>query len=78
MASTASIRLAWPGSANNAVSTSVSDVLASPGRSPAGPARAASSSVLIKFPLWPSATPPAGVGRNVGWAFSHTDEPLVE
>ena len=39
---------------------------------------AASSRVLIRFPLWPSARLAAGVDRNVGCAFSHTDAPLVE
>jgi hypothetical protein len=76
------------GRANSAVSTSVSDVAPTP---PAGPpfasapprradssTSAASSRVLIRLPLWPSARPPHGVARNVGWAFCHTDDPLVE
>src|SRR5579875_3246226 len=39
---------------------------------------AASSRVLIRLPLWPSATDPAGPARKVGWAFCQTDDPLVE
>ena len=37
-----------------------------------------SSAVLIRLPLWPSAIDPSAVGRNVGWAFSQTLEPVVE
>jgi hypothetical protein len=33
---------------------------------------------LIKLPLWPRARLAVGVDRNVGCAFSHTEEPLVE
>ncbi len=66
--------------ANSAVSTSVSDVAAG-SRCP-GPASVSSSrvssSMLIRLPLCPSARPPLGVERKVGWAFSHTDEPEVE
>ena len=40
--------------------------------------RDASSRVLIRFPLWPRARLTAGVARNVGCAFSQTDEPVVE
>ncbi len=66
------------GAANRAVSTSVSEVarLASP--PPCRASSAASSSVLIRFPLWPRARLADGVARNVGCAFSQTDEPLVE
>ena len=47
--------------------------------SPASRARAASSVVLTRLPLWPSATPvPAAVLRNTGWAFSQVVEPVVE
>jgi hypothetical protein len=61
---------------NNSVSTSVSDVAVP---APRGvPAMAASSRVLIRFPLCPSATLTDGVARNVGCAFSHTDDPVVE
>ena len=38
----------------------------------------ASSSVLIRLPLWPSARLADGVARNVGCAFSQTEDPLVE
>ena len=34
--------------------------------------------MLIRLPLWPSARLADGVARNVGWAFSQTEEPLVE
>ena len=77
------------GLANSAVSTSVSEVAAGAARNgpPTGPpapcsracaSRAASSSVLIRLPLWPRATPPVAVARNVGWALSQTEEPVVE
>jgi len=36
------------------------------------------SAVLVKFPLCPRARLPVAVGRKVGWAFSHTLEPVVE
>jgi hypothetical protein len=32
----------------------------------------------MRLPLCPSAMLPDGVARNVGWAFSHTDAPVVE
>ncbi len=38
----------------------------------------ASSPVLIRLPLCPSATPPSPVCRKVGWAFSQLLEPVVE
>ena len=38
----------------------------------------ASSWVLIRLPLWPSARSPVAVARKVGWAFSQTLEPVVE
>ncbi len=80
------------GLANRAVSTSVSEVATSSGQrplpsgspsAPAAPARAAatiaaSSSVLMRLPLWPSATAAVGVDLNVGWALCHTEEPVVE
>ena len=81
VASTLSSTLAIRGSANSAVSTSVSEVARCPipPRVPSAPlAMAASSRVLIRFPLWPSARLATGVDRNVGCAFSHTDAPLVE
>jgi len=38
-----------------------------------------SSAVLTRLPLWPSAMPlPVAVVRNVGCAFSHVVEPVVE
>src|SRR5215469_7650735 len=61
---------------NREVRTSVSDVACPEPRWV--PANAASSSVLIKFPLWPSARLTDGVARNVGCAFSQTDDPVVE
>ena len=46
---------------------------------PSSLARAASSAVLTRLPLWPSATPvPAAVFRNTGCAFSQVVEPVVE
>jgi hypothetical protein len=33
--------------------------------------------VLVRLPLWASATEPLEVGRNVGCAFCHTLEPVV-
>ena len=39
---------------------------------------AASSRVLVRLPLCPSASETCGVDRNVGCAFAHTDEPVVE
>ncbi len=67
-----------PEAANSDVSTSVSEVarLASP--PPCRASCAASSRVLVRFPLWPRARLADGVARNVGCAFSQTDEPLVE
>ncbi len=38
----------------------------------------ASSTVLTRLPLWPRAIDPCAVARNVGWAFSHTEAPVVE
>jgi hypothetical protein len=62
--------------AKREVSTSVSEVAV---LAPAGvPAIAASSSVLIRFPLCPSARLTDGVARKVGCAFSQTDDPVVE
>ena len=64
---------------NRAVSTSVSEVAAiSPPPGPVPPSSAASSRVLIRFPLWPSARLVVGVERNVGCAFAHTEAPVVE
>ena len=39
---------------------------------------AASSAVLTRLPLWPRASEPCTVARKVGWAFSQTEEPVVE
>ena len=51
-------------------------------KAPATPASAAleaSSAVFTRLPLWHSARPvPASVVRNVGWAFSHVEAPVVE
>ena len=69
---------AVPFAANSAVSTSVSEV-ARPASGPGLAAeQAASSSVLIRLPLWPRARLADGVARNVGCAFSQTEDPLVE
>ena len=39
----------------------------------------ASSAVLTRFPLWPSAMPvPVRVVRKVGWEFSQVEAPVVE
>ncbi len=64
---------------NSAVSTSVSEVAAIPPSPwPVSPSSAASSRVLIRFPLCPSARLVVGVERNVGWALAHTEAPVVE
>ena len=65
------------------VSVSLVDAIRVPsGSSPDDSARSASrarsSWVLVMLPLWPSARWPVAVCRNVGWAFSHTLEPVVE
>ena len=51
-----------------------------PGPWPPGeaPSRPASSRVLIRFPLWPSARLTVPVERNVGWALAQTEAPVVE
>jgi hypothetical protein len=78
-ASALSATLALRGSANSAVSTSVSEVPTGPRHWSAAPSTiAASSSVLMRLPLWPSARLPDAVERKVGWAFSQTEAPLVE
>jgi len=62
--------------AKSDVRTSVSEVaVLLPGDVPA---MAASSSVLIRFPLCPSARLTDGVARKVGCAFSQTEDPVVE
>ena len=67
---------------NSAVSTSVSDVatmLPRPGLSAARPPSSpASSRVLIRFPLCPSARLVFPVERKVGCAFAQTEAPVVE
>ena len=40
--------------------------------------RSRSSSELVRFPLWPSATVPQAVGPRVGCAFSQVLPPVVE
>ncbi len=40
--------------------------------------RRASSRVLVRLPLWASATEPSAVGRNVGWALCQVLAPVVE
>ena len=69
--------------ASRAVTSAVSVVLpraSSPRR--LLPYRSATSSLssagLVRLPLWPSAIEPCAVARNVGWAFSHTEAPVVE
>ena len=65
--------------ANSAASTSVSEVPTGPRHASAAPSTiVASSRVLMRLPLWPSARLPDEVDRKVGCAFSHTEEPLVE
>jgi hypothetical protein len=39
---------------------------------------ALSSAVLVRLPLCPSAMAPWPAARKVGWAFSQTEEPVVE
>ena len=64
---------------NSAVSTSVSDVAAMPVLPRPGPSsRAASSRVLIRFPLCPSARLVLPVERKVGCALAQTEAPVVE
>ena len=45
---------------------------------PVSASSAASSRVLIRFPLCPSARLVSGVERNVGCALAHTEAPVVE
>ena len=40
--------------------------------------QASNSSVLVRLPLCARARPPFSVGRYVGWAFFHTEAPVVE
>ena len=48
-------------------------------RPPSGSlSRPASSRVLIRFPLWPSARLTVPVERKVGWALAQTEAPVVE
>jgi len=77
-----SIVLSVAASASNAPTMSESEV-AAPGRDgsirPRSRARCASSAVLTRLPLWPSAMPvPAAVVRKIGCAFSHVVDPVVE
>jgi hypothetical protein len=63
----------------SAVTRSESVVAEKTPGTPASAALVASSAVLTRFPLWHSARPvPAAVVRNVGWAFSHVEAPVVE
>jgi hypothetical protein len=73
--------------ASNVVTRSVSDVDrigaaplsgSSPRSESSSSTMAASSEVLVRLPLWPSAMEPVAVARNVGWAFSQTLAPVVE
>lgn len=68
--------------ARSAVSRSVSLVAATRVVRPSCLGRSAtisaSCAVLTRLPLWPSAMEPCAVARNVGWAFSHTEAPVVE
>ncbi len=71
----------WP--ASSAVTRSVSLVAATwvarpPGRSACSATSSASRAVLTRLPLWPRAIEPWAVARNVGWAFSQTEAPVVE
>jgi hypothetical protein len=42
------------------------------------PRPSASSAVLVRLPLWPSAKPASPTDRWTGWAFCHDDDPVVE
>src|SRR5580700_3665524 len=64
--------------AKRAVSTSVSEVARLAMPADCWLSRPASSSVLIRLPLWPSARLADGVALKVGCAFSQTEDPLVE
>ena len=74
----ASLLTPMPVAANSAVRTSVSEVARPASAADWPPSRPASSRVLIRLPLCPSARLADGVARNVGCAFSQTDDPLVE
>ena len=64
---------------NSAVSTSVSEVATIPLLAgPAPASRPASSRVLMRFPLWPSARLVLPVERKVGCALAQTEAPVVE
>ena len=84
--STAAVSIDSPWwAASSAVSSSVSEVEcirvpsgSAPDRDSASATRIASSWVLVRLPLWPSARWPVAVERNVGWAFSQTLDPVVE
>ena len=59
---------------------SLSDVAPTmPGASPRSATMRASSAVLMRFPLWPSARlPNPPIDRKDGWAFSQVHAPVVE
>src|SRR3712207_3039895 len=61
------------------VTRSESVVAANAPATPSSAAALASSAVFTRLPLWHSARPvPAPVVRNVGWAFSQVEAPVVE
>ena len=65
--------------ASSAVTRSESVVAPRASATPSSAACCASSAVLTRLPLWPSAMPvPVRVVRKVGCAFSQVDEPVVE
>jgi hypothetical protein len=63
--------------ASSSATTSVSlDALV---RDPSARSRAARLAVLVRLPLWPSASPPpVALVLKAGWAFSQREAPLVE
>ena len=56
----------------------MSEVACSPAKPLSGGSIAASSRVLVRLPLCPSAIETDCVDRNVGCAFAHTGAPVVE
>src|SRR4029079_14369853 len=65
-----------PGRGGRAVRSSVSVEAGRRARPPRS--WPSSSRVFTTLPLWPIASARRGPRRNVGWAFSHTVEPVVE
>ena len=83
MAAASMVRSACAAMRADSVSVSLVEAIrvpsgSSPDVSDSSARRARSSWVLVMLPLWPSARWPVAVCRNVGCAFSHTLEPVVE